>query len=324
MDRRMKIISMMLIIALVAGNLNITKVNAVQVQNEKQKKPKVKITFLNDYVDETVKEPVFKIKNKTDSVIKVKKVEFQIKQNGEWVSAGEKKGAVTDRNTKIASGKSAYDSIVLRKHYKLPKEELDSGKYSICVTYKYKGELYKARKSFVVYKPQNEEIPTGSPQSGTSGVEGAPPVTNAGAPPTVTIKGDDSSETEVNILAADPGTVINGAKVTGDADDCLLLNHDFSIGKKGKVKAMIFTEAYYYNTDKVKIKLKIQKKVGNKWKKVRKYKVTKKSSVAFANKTFKLKKSGTYRMNVEVTFYKKGKKQGRYTIKSKSQKYAKQ
>ena len=84
---------------------------------------------------------------------------------------------------------------------------------------------------------------------------------------------------------------------------------------------MIFSEAYFQKTDKVKITLKIQKKNGGKWKKCKKIKVTKKSNIAFVNKSFKIKKKGIYRMNVQIEFYKNGIKQGGYRVKTKSQKF---
>lgn len=101
----------------------------------------------------------------------------------------------------------------------------------------------------------------------------------------------------------------------------VMLNYDFCIDKTGKARAMILSEAYYKKTCQAKISLKIQRKNGRKWKKYKKFKVTKKGNIVFLNKNLKIKKSGTYRMKVCIKFYRKKKRIQEYNITSKVQKY---
>lgn len=101
----------------------------------------------------------------------------------------------------------------------------------------------------------------------------------------------------------------------------VMLNYDFCIDKTGKARVMVLSEAYYKKTCQAKISLKIQRKNGRKWKKYKKFKVTKKGNIVFLNKKLKIKKSGTYRMKVCIKFYRKKKRIQEYNITSKVQKY---
>ena len=83
----------------------------------------------------------------------------------------------------------------------------------------------------------------------------------------------------------------------------ILLNTDFSISKRGNVTAVVFSENDYATTKKTKIRIVILRKSHGKWKKYRKYCEVKKSNIAYANKKFKLKKSGLYRMRVDIVTY---------------------
>lgn len=83
----------------------------------------------------------------------------------------------------------------------------------------------------------------------------------------------------------------------------ILLNTDFRIGKGGNVTAVVFSENDYEITKKTKIRIVIQRKIHGKWKKYRKYCEVKKSNIAYANKKFKLKRNGLYRMRVDVVTY---------------------
>lgn len=296
MNRQMKMISMILVIGLVIGSLMGIKVEAKQVEVKKQKAPDVKVVFLNDGIDENVEELVFKIKNRTDSKIKVKKIEFQTWQNEEWSSFEKREDAKSGCNISVRAKDKIYDSILLNKDYIVPESGLPTGKYAVSVKYKYKGNYYYARKTFkIVREDAVDNVSNQTPPKET--------------PIAVSV---DASETV---------HTFRGAKVTGDSEEILLLNWDFSTDKKGNCRAVVFSEAYFQKIDKVKITLKVQKKNGGKWRKCKKIKVTKKSNIAFVNKNFKVKKKGTYRMNVQIQFYKDGIRQGGYRVKTKSQKF---
>lgn len=83
----------------------------------------------------------------------------------------------------------------------------------------------------------------------------------------------------------------------------ILLNTDFRISKGGNVTAAVFSENDYATTKKTKIRIVIQRKSHGKWKKYRKYCEVKKSNIAYTNKKFKLKRTGLYRMRVDVVTY---------------------
>lgn len=310
MNRQMKMISMILVIGLMVGSLMGIKVEAKQVEVKKQEIPNVKVVFLNDGIDENVEELVFKIKNRTDSKIKVKKIEFQTWQNEEWSSFEKREDAKSGCNISVRAKDKIYDSILLKKDYIVPESGLPTGKYAVSVKYKYKGNYYYARKTFKIVREdaidnETNVIPT---KEGT-----VDNVSNQTPPKEIPIA--------VSVDASETAYTFRGAKVTGDSEEILLLNWDFSTDKKGNCRAMVFSEAYFQKTDKVKITLKVQKKNGGKWRKCKKIKVTKKSNIAFVNKSFRMKKKGTYRMNVKIEFYKDGIRQGGYRVKTKSQKF---
>lgn len=293
MNRRYKIISMIMAAGLILSGLINIEVEAKQVEVKNQTNPDVKIVFLNNDIDENVREIVFRIKNREDSKIKIKKIEFQVRENGEWTSFEKKEGAKTQCRISIGAKEEAYESILLKQNYMIPETGLPTGKYGVCIKYKYQGTYYYARKTFNIVRRDS--------------------VDNTA----------DTAETAATGFATAVKTTLYGAKVSGDSDKILLLNWDFSIDETGKCRAMIFSDTCFQNTDKVKITLKVQKKETGRWKKYKKYKVTKKSSVAFINKNLKIKTVGTYRMSVKMEFYKNGTRQGGCTVKTRSQHFSK-
>ncbi len=104
----------------------------------------------------------------------------------------------------------------------------------------------------------------------------------------------------------------------------ILLNTDFSISKRGNVTAVVFSENDYATTKKTKIRIVIQRKSHGKWKKYRKYCEVKKSNIAYANKKFKLKKSGLYRMRVDVVTYDGNGKHFKSIYRSGTKRYKKE
>lgn len=281
-------------IGLLAGSLNSVKVEAKQVEMKKQLNQKVKVAFLNDEIDKDVKEIVFKIKNNTETKIKVKNIEIQVQENSGWIPFEKREDVKTGCSIKISGKNTIYGSVVLWENYRIPQSGLPAGKYSLYVKYRCQGKSYFARKTFIIEKEDTESD------------NNQQYVTNSAMPAAVP-KGTTA-------------TTVCGATITGDSNALSLLNYDFYMDQKRNGRAMIFSEASYVKTDKVKIILKIQRKRGNKWKKCKKYSVVKNSSVAFVNKNFKIKKKGIYRMNAEIIFYRNGREQGAYRVKTKSQK----
>lgn len=302
---------MIFIIGLIIGNLNGIIVEAKQVGMKTQVNPQVKVAFLNDGIDENVKELVFRIKNKSDTEIKIKKIMFQIEQTDGWITYDKKKDVDFKCSIKVGKGKKIYDSILLDRYYNIPKSGLRSGSYRVLIKYKYKGKSYYAKASFLIEREDENLEPSDDLTF---------PTDNA-APPAATVPAEEApappQSVDIAAAAATTGQAVKGGNVTGNYNAVQMLNFDFTVDQKGNCQTMIFSEAEYARTDKVKIIVKIQKKKGKKWKKYRKYKVIKKSNVAFANKTFKIKKTGTYRMSAEITFYKGGVEQGKYRVKTK-------
>lgn len=309
-----RIISMILIIGLLIGNLWINPVEAKTVEVKiKSSNAELKISLLNEKLDYRLGEVVFRIKNKTNQKVKVTNVSIQFKVQGEWQTLQKRKKTVGKRKTVIVAQSKVYDSINLSNDYIIPENGLDAGKYSIYIKYKYKGEYLYKRKTFYV-EGLNLESTSAEQETTTSSYGGdmtgdVPIIVDPVEKPT-TINGN-SAETPVSAteVSKAPGIKIK------------LVNTDFSINKKGKASVMVFSEADYKKAKKTKIYISVQRKVKGKWRKYKVYKITKKSNIAFLNKQLKLKKKGTYRMWVKVTFYGNGKKPKQYKTKSKSQVY---
>lgn len=283
-----KIISVILIIGLIFGGVSVNPVEAKKVEMKtKNGNPELKISLLNEELDYRLKEVAFKIKNKSDKKIKVTKVNVQFKSNGEWTTLKKQKKSVAKRKMVITEEDVAYDSVNLYEDYVIPENGLIGGKYSIYIKYKYKGKHYYKRKVFTI--------------------EGKEPVIET--PPEVTK--DESSIKADSVAVSDNASQVKAR----------IINTDFSIAKNGRATAMVFSEANYKTTKKAKMQVSIQRKTKGKWKKYKGFKVVKKSNVAFLNKQFKIKKRGTYRMKVKITFYRAGKKRKKYSIISKIQFY---
>lgn len=301
---------MMLIIGLLVGSLLINPVEAKTVEvKTNSSNAELKISLLNNNLDYKLNEVAFKIKNKTNKEIKVTKVSIQIKVEGEWKTLQKRKKTAGKRNTVIAGKGKVYDSINLKNDYVIPEEGVNSGKYSIYIKYKYKGEFLFKRKIFYVEGLKAEspsvEQETAEPTIG----DDYDNVPNAGIEDP-SIKGDSVvTQNSVGAVAKAPAIKIK------------LVNTDFSVNKKGKASVMVFSEAAYKKAKKTKIYISVQRKVKGKWKKYKSYKVIKKSNIAFINKQVKLKKKGKYRMWVKVTFYGNKKLRRQYKTKSKIQVY---
>lgn len=249
----------------------------------------VSIYLENSNIDKNLKEPVYRIKNRTENNIQVKKAVIEKYTENQWSELQRKEGASVKRNIKIAPGKKAYDSIVLNEVYSIPQDGLEAGKYRVRITYRLDGKRYEQYKQFEIKTPVNQ-----SADNTTTICKGTAGSTNAESVP---VKHSETSN--------------------------ILLNSDFNIDSKGNVRAVVFSENNYKIARKTKIRITIQKKKKGKWVKYKSYKVVKKSNIAYANKKFKVKKSGTYRMKVDIIVYRKNKKYLKRTYKSFEQKYVK-
>lgn len=253
-----------------------TNINSAKAQVEI---PKVSVSLENTKIDKNLREPVFRIKNQSDQKIRVKKVIVERQISGKWMELERKKNASVKRNILIEPGKNVYDSILLGDVYKMNKNELTSGKYHIKVVYKTQGKYYYQSKEFNILETSNAEEATGT--------------------------------VDKNIACTSPSkneVITKGKEFIYLKATHILLNSDFYIDKHGNVSAVVFSENDYETATKTKMKIKIQRKRGKKWVTYKKYKVVKKSNVAYANKKFRLRKSGTYRMKVEITAYHKNRK----------------
>jgi hypothetical protein len=116
-------------------------------------------------------------------------------------------------------------------------------------------------------------------------------------------KSDDKvgPDATINFVAKD--TIYSKS---GNTLGAILLNRDFRIGKNGISTVVIFSENDYKNTYKTKINVMIKQKTKKGFKVCKKFVKTKKSNIAFLNKTFILKKKGKYKMVVKIIRYKKG------------------
>lgn len=277
-----KILYIFIIICL----LLMTNINSAKAQ---VKIPKVSVHLENTKIDKNLREPVFRIKNQSDQKIRVKKVVVERQIDGEWIELERKKNASVKRNISIEPGKKVYDSILLSDTYKINRNELISGKYHIKVVYKTQGKYYYQSKEFNILETGNTEEVTGT--------------------------------VDKNIACTSPTkneVITKGKEIVYLKATHILLNSDFCIDKHGNVSAVVFSENDYETAIKTKLKIKIQRKHGKKWVTYKKYKVVKKSNIAYANKKFRLRKSGTYRMKVEITVYhKKQKKQTKVYVSGK-------
>lgn len=249
----------------------------------------VSVYLENRNIDKNLKEPVYRIKNRTEKNIKIKKAVIEKNTQGQWIELQRKEGVSVKRNIKIEAGKRAYDSILLNEVYSIPENGLESGIYRICITYRLDGKVYAQYRQFIIVN------------SGQTSVNNA-----------------ETACKEISGSADGRGSTIKYSETAN-----ILLNSDFNIDKKGNVKAVVFSENNYKTAKKTKIRITIQKKKKGKWVKYKQYKVVKKSNIAYANKKFKVKKSGIYRMKVDIIVYGKNKNYKKRTYRSFEQKYVK-
>lgn len=270
-----------------------TDVDASSVTRSLNNQANLKIKIKNQEIDRHLGELVYTIKNTSKERIKVTKVILQKKTENEWQNLEEKEDALLARNIKVKSQTKQYDSINIKKNFVIGKKGLEKGKYRLYIVYKYNGRKCCATKKFCIgdCKSYIDEEPK------------AP----AGAPP--------SMEENTEITATVPKTFQENNMWA------VLFNNDFGIRENGDAYAIVFSEAHYKRTYKVKINIAIQKKKKSKWRTYRKYKVKKKSNIAYINKTFKIKHHGTYRMVVKVKFYRTDRKTKTYKVFGKKIRY---
>lgn len=295
------IISMILIIGLMAGNLYISPVEAKTVEVKTKKSyAELKIKVLNEDKQYRMNEMAFSIKNKTNKKIKVTRVYLQYNNQGKWQTLRRTSKSVEKRNTIIEPKSKVYDNFNTMEAYEGPiYGRFPGGTYCVCVKYKYKGKKYFTRKKYHLNGPDPNEMET------IPGYEG-----DGQTKEEITMQHDGMGVPE---SSTNKTTAVTKAKAK-------IVNTDFFIREKGKATAMVFVEAKYNAAKKIKVYASIQRKVEGKWKKYKSYKITRKSNIAFLNEQVKLKKKGKYRMWVKVTVYGK-KKRKTYKVKSKNQTY---
>lgn len=299
-----KIISMIMIFSLLIGIAYSCPVEAKKVESKRKTSYKhLKIVVLNEDKQYRMNEMAFSVKNKTKKKVKVTRVYLQFYNEGKWKTLQRKRKTVEKRNTVIGSKDIVYDNFNIFNDYVGPiYERFPGGTYSVCINYKYNGKRYFTRKKYHLNGPNPDEMETIPGYYGDekttlipSGMDGA------------------QDSTDKVVAETDKTVAVKKAKAK-------IIKTDFFIRKKGKATAMVFAEASYDKTKKVKITAHIQRKVKGKWKNYKRYKITKKSNIAFINKQVKLKKKGKYRMRVKVVVF-CSKKRKTYKVKSKIQKY---
>ena len=310
MKMHKKIISVILIIGLIIGNVSMNSIEAKKVEMKiKSSDSKLKITILNGTLDYHLKEVVFKIRNATDNKIKITKIEIQFQSEEQWSSLKKQKSSVTKRKIVVPAGSTSYDSVRLDKDYVIPTDGLAGGKYSLCIKYRYKGNYYCTRKVFSVSGKKLLQVEGTTTETATEiatddNTNPCPPL-NQSTKPTANIK---------------PTTV---SKKEGTHNDIAIkiINTDFRIDKNGRASLMVFSEAEYGKGIKSKVYIYVQRRNHGKWRKYKQYKIMKTSNIVFADKQIKIKKRGTYRMAVKIVLYKNETKLKQYKVKSSKRIY---
>lgn len=257
----------------------------------KAEKTEVKITIINRNLDKNLQELVYYITNSNDKSIQIKQITVEKRTAGNWKELERKKGAERKEKYNISSGEIKYDSMVLEQYYRIDEQGLEYGKYRIKIKYRYQGKTYEKTKMFRITQEHSKPI------TDDSKYEFSEP-------------GNAEQETAKNPSASVP----NNAAST----DVVVKMQDFSISDSGKAKALIYYETSYIyrNTDKIVIKIRIQKKKGRQWKRYKYYRIQKRSNVIYANKELQIKNSGTYRMKAVVYRYRGNQFIGRKKMKT--------
>lgn len=262
------------------------------------RRPDVELKLLNNNMDSNLKELVYYLKNNNTKAIRIKRTTVEKMTEGHWKELERNKNAKVQQNINISSGETKFDNIMLYKIYNIGEEGVEAGKYRINIKYKYRGKTYYGMKAFKISKTEVATDPEDTDDSSQQTT-----ANNNSEQGNVTDTEEETTiKAPVNISKPSEGT----DKVCGtESSDIILKLQDFNISKKGEAKSLVYfeTNSSYKITDKIVIRIKIQKRRGGKWKKYKIIRVRKNSNVAYANKKFKIKSSGTYRMKVTIFQY---------------------
>ena len=178
-----------------------------------------------------------------------------------------------------------------------------------------------------VEEPSSEEEPVSEEETLPKDEQDFPDESTTYSQPMGTAPSKESpatnATTKTNTMKS---SVIRGknGKVTGSYKNISIINYDFRIRKKGKIRINILVKGEYLKVKKIKIKIKIQGKTGKKWKNLLLKTQRKKNGLFHYHKTYRAKKSGKYRIRAYVVYYTpEGKRKGRFVIQGKALKYKK-
>ena len=260
-------------------------VKAKEAGTSKVQSNVIKIKLINSYVDTNTSEIVIRIKNKNSKTIQLKGIMLTDSEN--------KRYKLPFNKIKIQKGKTEYTSIPLKK---------EAGQYKLSFIFNKKKVVKTISLNVEKVVPWDNDKNTASNINNNNDSD----KNNSG------IGGNDNNSGDINNDGNNnkyiPSNITNKDITNTKSKQHLgqiLLNRDFRIDKKGKSNIVIFSENNYKDTYKTKIKVIIKRKNKKGFKVCKKYVETKKSNIAFLNKTFKLNKKGKYKMVVKITRYKK-------------------
>ena len=252
-------------------------VKAKEAGTSKVQSNVIKIKLINSYVDTNTSEIVIK-------TIQLKGIMLTDSEN--------KRYKLPFNKIKIQKGKTEYTSIPLKK---------EAGQYKLSFIFNKKKVVKTISLNVEKVVPWENDKNTASNINNNNGSD----KNNSGIGGN---NGNNNKNNDGNNNKYIPANITNKDITNTKSKQHLgqiLLNRDFRIDKKGKSNIVIFSENNYKDTYKTKIKVIIKRKNKKGFKVCKKYVETKKSNIAFLNKTFKLNKKGKYKMVVKITRYKK-------------------
>ena len=273
-------------------------VKAKEAGTSKVQSNAIKIKLINSYVDTNTSEIVIRIKNKNSKTIQLKGIMLTDSEN--------KRYKLPSNKIKIQKGKTEYTSIPLKKEACQYKLSFIFNKKKVVKTIPLNVEkVVPSENDKKTASNINNNNGSDKNNSGDINNDGNGDQNNNGG---IDNNGNNDKNNDGNNNKYIPANITNKDITNTKSKQHLgqiLLNRDFRIDKKGKSNIVIFSESSYKDTYKTKIKVIIKRKNKKEFKVCKKYVETKKSNIAFLNKTFKLKKKGKYKMVVKITRYKK-------------------
>ena len=251
-------------------------VKAKKAGTSKVQSNAIKIKLINSYVDTNTSEIVIRIKNKNSKTIQLKGIMLTDREK--------KRYKLPSNKIKIQKGKTEYTSIPLKK---------EAGQYKLSFIFNKKKVVKTIPLNVEKVVPWENDKNTASNINNNNGSD----KNNSG------IGGNDNNSGDINNDGNGDQNNNGGIDNNGNNDK----NND---GNNNKYIPANITNKDITNTKSKQhlgqILLNRDFRIDKKGFKVcKKYVETKKSNIAFLNKTFKLKKKGKYKMVVKITRYKK-------------------